>query len=82
MTVSHEMQSSTNIRLKGFASGFITKSIEGRKNAFSVELLKSRMGYLMQLGLSKDELVTLVDLYAEKQDEESFPAIEKMRRLL
>jgi hypothetical protein len=76
------MQSATNIRLKGLASGFISEFIEGRKNAYSVELLKSRMGYLRQLGLSSNELVILMQGYAKGQKKDVYPAIEKMRGLL
>ena len=77
------MISQENPRLKVLAIGFISEFIEGRKTAYSTDLLKSRMGYLRQLGLSGDELVILMQCYAMSQDKKDVNlAIDKMRRLL
>ncbi len=76
------MQSATNMRLKGLASGFISDFIEGHRNGRSIELLKARMEYLRQIGLSNDDLGILMQKYSKSQDIDTFSQIEKMRKLL
>jgi hypothetical protein len=76
------MYSETNIRLKGLASGFISDFIEGHRNGRSIELLKARIEYLRQIGLSNDDLGTLMQKYSKSESKDTFSQIEKMRKLL